>query len=168
MSVRQDQDVLLVTITPAGNVRQQQESLLITTKQNVTAAHVRMQQCALLILAPPISCTRTQLINGAFQDSEGNVLANGYITLELSQDAQSCFGQVGSGIRVKVPLDINGNIQGTTSGTTYLVWGNDKLTPSTTFYVVRGYTSVGQLSWGPRNETVTTGSGTFDCNTWTG
>ena len=114
---------------------------------------------------PP--CSTVQLINGNFQDAAGNVLANGYVTMQLSADAVSCTpAQISSRIRAKIPLDANGNIQGTSGGTTYSVWGNDKLTPSGSTYAVRVYSASGQLVWGPWDVTVTSGT-TFDCNTWT-
>ena len=116
-------------------------------------------------ILPP--CATVQLINGNFQDVAGNVMANGYVTMQLSADAVSCTpAQVSSRIRVKIPLDANGNIQGTSGGTTYAVWGNDNLTPSGSTYAVRVYSASGQLVWGPWDVTVTSGT-TFDCNTWT-
>lgn len=121
----------------------------------------------------PCGAGFVQLINGNFQDDEGNVLANGYLTMQLSQDAQvsvsgSPVGQVGAGIRVKVPLDSSGNIQGTPGDnlTPICIWPNDVMAPTGTYYTVRAYSAVGQLVWGPQVVTVT-GASPFDCDTWT-
>jgi len=61
--------------------------------------------------------SRVQLINGQFQDNEGAVLAQGYLTTQLSQDAQITGGggQVTGGSIDKVFLDSNGNAVGTGS-----------------------------------------------------
>lgn len=113
-----------------------------------------------------------QLVNGGFQDNEGNLLSNGYLLMQLSQDAQLivssvAVGQVGSGLRVRVPLDSNANIQGTPgdSLTPVCIWPNDIMVPSSTFYSVWAYKSNGQLAWGPQNVLVK-GASPFDCNTW--
>ena len=105
------------------------------------------------------------LTGGAFQDSQGNVLANGYLKMKLSQDGSvSGSGQIASGIELTINLDASGNVTGSPS-----VWGNDVIATSqgvnTTFYRVTGYTSKGQLAWGPNNQQVT-GAGPFNVGTW--
>lgn len=60
--------------------------------------------------------TKTQLINGGFQDLEGNPLANGFLLMELNQDEQvSGTGQIVSKVVLKILLDSNGNVLGTPS-----------------------------------------------------
>lgn len=73
----------------------------------------------------------------AFQDPQGTVLANGFLTLDLSQAAviTGSGGQVAP-IRVDVALDANGKVPVPT-----LIYGNDQLTPSGTSYYVRVYNS---------------------------
>src|SRR5271165_2600666 len=93
------------------------------------------------------------LTGGAFQDSEGNVLANGYLQFELSQDSSvTGVGNVASGITITINLDANGNVS---SSPAQSVWGNDVLLPVNSFYKVTGYTSAGQPAWGPNNQQVT-------------
>ena len=116
-----------------------------------------------------MSASPVQLTGGAFQDSEGDVLANGYLTFLLSQDGSvSGVGNICSGIEIKIQLDSMGNVAASTStppAADQYIWGNDAISPANTFYKVTGYTSEGQPSYGPNNQQVT-GSGTFDLGTW--
>jgi hypothetical protein len=108
-----------------------------------------------------MALTKTQLIGGGFQDLEGNPLALGFLTMELSQDEVATgVGQVGFGIKIRVPLDGSGNVSGTV-----LVWGNDDLTPVNSYYTVNAFTAKGQLAWGPQYQVVVSGA-TFDLGTW--
>jgi len=92
-------------------------------------------------------CTLT---GGSFQDSEGNVLALGYLTFRLSQDASVNGGSnICSGVEIRIALDSSGNVVGGSS-----IWGNDVLSPINTFYRVTGYTAAGQPAWGPNNQTI--------------
>src|SRR5690348_12015866 len=105
--------------------------------------------------------TQVQIINGSFQDAEGNLLANGSLTLELSQDEQAAgSGQICAKRIVTVPLDANGNVSGTVN-----VWPNDQLTPANSYYLVKGFNSLGQLVWGPNAQQIT-GASPFNLNTW--
>ncbi len=107
--------------------------------------------------------SKIQLTGGAFQDSEGGVLANGYLKFRLSQDASvSSVGNICSGVEITIQLDASGNV--VVSPAQY-VWGNDNLLPTNTFYRVTGYTAAGQPAWGPNNQQIQ-GSGTFDLGTW--
>ena len=107
--------------------------------------------------------SKVQLTGGAFQDSEGNVLVDGYLKLRLSQDASvSGVGNICSGVEITIQLDASGNA--VTSPAQY-VWGNDNLLPINTYYRVTGYTQSGQPAWGPNNQQIV-GSGTFDLGTW--
>lgn len=103
-----------------------------------------------------VPCTLT---GGGFQDSEGNVLANGSLTFVLSQDASVGGVNVCSGVEITFDLDANGNI---VSGSQ--IWGNDVLSPVNTFYQVTGYTANGQRAWGPNNQQVIGTS--FNLGTW--
>jgi hypothetical protein len=101
-------------------------------------------------------CTLT---GGAFQDSEGNVLALGYLTFRLSQDASVNSSNICSGVEIRIALDVNGNVVGGSE-----IWGNDVLSPINTYYRVTGYTAAGQPAWGPNNQQVAGAS--FDLGSW--
>lgn len=107
--------------------------------------------------------TEVQLLGGSFQDAEGNFLANGKLTFVLSQDIQvNGNTQICGGLEISVPLDANGNVIGSPP---YYVWPNDTGDPINTFYTITGYSSIGQLSWGPNAQQILEGSppiGTFD------
>jgi hypothetical protein len=107
--------------------------------------------------------TKTQLIGGNFQDSEGNLLANGYLRFYLNQDETvTGVAEVCSGIYVTILLNSSGSV--ITSPAQY-IWGNDDMTPTNSYYRVEGYTASGQLAWGPNNQQVASGS-SFDVGTW--
>ena len=110
-----------------------------------------------------MSASRVNIIGGIFQDSEGNVLANGYLKFVLSQDAMVNDSQICAGIAVTIQLDGSGSIS--TSPDQY-IWGNDQMSPANTFYTVTGYTAEGQPAWGPNNQQVTGSGGTFDVGSW--
>ena len=101
-------------------------------------------------------CTIT---GGSFQDSEGNVLALGYLTFRLSQDASVNTSNICSGVEIRIALDSSGNVVGGSS-----IWGNDVLFPPNTYYRVTGFTAEGQPVWGPNNQQVA--GSTFDLGTW--
>ena len=104
---------------------------------------------------------KVNLVNGYFQDSEGNVLANGYLTFELSQNTSVNDSIICAGAVVQIALDGSGNI----AAGSYL-WGNDQMLPINSFYRVTGYSSEGQIVFGPNNQQITGNGGTFDVGTW--
>jgi hypothetical protein len=106
---------------------------------------------------------QNQIVGGAFQDFEGSVLANGYLTMQLSHDAQESVGpgQVVAGYPRHVPLDANGNIAGTV-----LVWPNDQLDPANTFYIINAFRHDGVLAWGPQFQTVSSSPSPFNVGVW--
>jgi hypothetical protein len=105
----------------------------------------------------------TQLIGGSFQDPQGNLLADGYLKFQLSQDCSAPGNiSIGAGVVITVDLGATGSVS--TSPAQY-IWGNDDLTPVNNFYKVTGYTADGQIAWGPNNQQVVSGS-TFDVGTW--
>ena len=114
--------------------------------------------------------TKTQLIGGGFQDALGNVLANGYLTLRLSQDCTvSGSGTICSGIDITIQLDSNGNVASSTStpsATNQYVWSNLVMSPQNNYYRVTGFTAEGQRAFGPNNQQVASGS-TFNLDSWT-
>ncbi len=110
--------------------------------------------------------TKTTLSGGAFQDSEGNLLVNGYLEFKLNQDSNvPGVGNICSGVVVTVPLGSTGSVSGTPT-----IWANDVLQPVNSFYRVTGYSAKGQPAWGPNNQQIVAGSslggGTFDLGTW--
>lgn len=87
------------------------------------------------------------ILNGHFQDCEGNPVAGGVLTLELNTvatDAATGTYQICPGEVVSYSLDATGSILGT-----QYVWANNLLSPSGTLYKMVVYSSKGQLSWGP-------------------
>lgn len=103
----------------------------------------------------------TQLINGNFQDANGDALNAGYLIMQLNQDAQSSQqSQVDGNRSIKITLDATGNA---VSG--QYVWPNTALNPSTTYYIVSAYSAAGQLVWGPNYLLVNTVP-TFDLDSW--
>lgn len=116
---------------------------------------------------------KTQLTGGSFQDAEGNLLVNGYLTMKLNQDENiSGVGNVCAGIEITIQLDSVGNVASSSStpvAPDQYVWANDVMSPVNSFYRVTGYTAKGQTAFGPNNQQVTsggTGGGTFDTGTW--
>ena len=112
-----------------------------------------------------MAATKTQLLGGAFQDSEGNPLALGYLKMKLSQDASvSGVGNICSGLEITIQLDVNGNVVASPAQS---VWANTGgvLAPINTFYKVTGYTAAGQRAWGPNNQQVAAGA-TFNLGSW--
>ena len=104
---------------------------------------------------------KVNIVNGHFQDLEGNDLSNGYLTFELTQNASVNDSIVCSDATVTIALDVNGDV---VSGS-YL-WGNDQMTPINSFYRVTGYTVEGQIVFGPNNQQIIGDGGTFDLGTW--
>ena len=108
-----------------------------------------------------MSATKTELTGGNFQDSEGNPLDGGYLTLRLSQDCTvPGVGNVCSGIEILITLDSNGNA---VAG--QYVWSNLVMSPQNNYYRVTGYTAEGQKAWGPNNQQVASGA-TFNLDAW--
>lgn len=108
--------------------------------------------------------TKNQLAGGAFQDCLGNVLANGYLVMELSQDAQvNGSTQVVSGYKVQIQLDGSGNVK---TSPAQSVWPNNVLSPASTFYIVSAFTQNGQLVWGPNPQQVLGSPSPYDIGAW--
>ena len=108
-----------------------------------------------------MAATKTELTGGSFQDSLGNPLASGYLTMHLSQDCSvSGVGTVCSGIDITVNLDANGNV---VAG--QYVWSNLVMSPQNNYYKVTGFTAAGQRAFGPNNQQVASGA-TFNLDAW--
>ena len=105
---------------------------------------------------------KVQLLGGQFQDSRGNALANGYLTMKLSSDEEVNDSIICSGIEIRIQLDANGSV---VTSPAQSVWGNDVLLPVNSYYKVTGYTAAGQIGFGPNNQQVV-GIGSFDVGTW--
>lgn len=114
--------------------------------------------------------SQTQLVGGSFQDAEGNLLVNGYLTLTLNQDSVVNTSQICAGINIRIQLDSVGNVASSSStppAPNQFVWSNSVLTPINSFYRITGYSASGQISWGPNNCQITGNGGTFDMGTIT-
>jgi hypothetical protein len=85
-----------------------------------------------------------------YTDIEGRPLVNGYLLIQLSQDAYVSPTTVLCSLStVKVLLNDLGVITGD-----YEFWPNSELTPPNTYYTLRAYSSAGQLVLGPLYVTV--------------
>jgi hypothetical protein len=105
-----------------------------------------------------------QIIGGSFQDFQGNVLANGYLILQLSHDEGETVdpGIVAAGLPLRVALDASGNVAGTVS-----VWPNDQLSPADSYYTVNAYRRDGAIAWlSPQNQTIPSSPSPFNVGTW--
>jgi hypothetical protein len=100
-----------------------------------------------------------QIVGGAFQNTEGQPLANGTLTFALSQDAQVSGQEICSGDIVTVNLDDTGNVP--TSPATD-IWPNDQLSPTNTFYTISAYSAEGQLVWGPNAQQILSNPSPFN------
>jgi hypothetical protein len=105
-----------------------------------------------------MSLPLNQLTGGAFQDSEGNPLVDGYLELKLSAVAVSGTVQVVP-VSITIPLDDSGNV---VTDPTYSVVPNDQLTPSDTYYLASAFTSAGQRVWGPNAIRILSSPSPFD------
>lgn len=86
---------------------------------------------------------RGALPTTSFTKPDGSVLSDGYLLVQLSTDAKTSSNQqVGGKNSVQVPLDSNGSILGTPTFPT-----NASLTPPGTTYLVRAYTTNGELAY---------------------
>lgn len=120
--------------------------------------------------------SKVQLIGGKFQDSEGNLLVNGYLEFLLNQDSTvTGQGNVCAGIKIRIELDSAGNAASSSStppASNQSIWANFDgsnnpiLLPTNSYYRVTGFRANGQPAWGPNNQQVLGDGGTFDLGTW--
>jgi hypothetical protein len=108
----------------------------------------------------------TQLIGGPFLDSAGNVVANGTLILEPSQDSQltGSQGQVSGGKKITINLDSTGNVSTTPP---QYAWPTDEMVPTGCSYTGWVYTAEGELVWGPNYNLLIPSGTTFNVDTWT-
>jgi hypothetical protein len=87
---------------------------------------------------------RASLPQTQFTDSEGQPIANGFLSIRINEDAQVpvLLLQLVAGRAVQIPLDEDGNITG--SGVTFL-YPNSELSPDDTVYLLSVYSALGQL-----------------------
>lgn len=176
MSVRIDQEVLEIASrgvsaagSGGGNVRTNQEALLVGVNSKAAASNVRLNQLAFLFLTPAsLAGQKVQLIGGPFQDALGNALSNGYLIFRLQHDAVAPFaGQIVGNISIRVPLDVNGFIQGTSGGVAIFIWPNDVLFPANGNYVIWAYDSANRLAWdNPQVQQVLSHPSPFNVTAW--
>lgn len=172
MAVRIDQEPILIgtseLTSTGGHVRANQEAFLLGVNANSSPGNVLLNQEIILLLVPTsLQGARVQIVGGPFQDALGNALSNGYLIMQLQHDAASSgAAQIAGNISVKVPLDVNGYIEGTVIGTPVYIWPNSILVPGGGNYLVWLYTSTNQLAWdNPQVQTVAD-TNPFNVNTW--
>jgi len=106
--------------------------------------------------------SKIQIVGGGFQDSLGNAVSNGTMTLRLISDQQiPSTGQTVAGVLINVPLDASGNVKGTV-----YVWPNDVMQDTTSYYVVNVYNANGQLVWGPQVQQILSVPSPYNLTLW--
>jgi hypothetical protein len=95
--------------------------------------------------------TIDEIYGGKFSNPDGSPLNGGKILFQLSTNAMVTGGdeQIAQGHIIAYTLDSNGSVPG--PDTSHVLWGNDQLTPTNTYYIVRLYNANGQLVAGPMN-----------------
>ena len=109
------------------------------------------------------------LIGGGFQDSDGNVLANGKLVLTLSApctDLATSLVGICNQYDLSYTLDTDGNVAATPA--VQPVWANNLIAPSGTYYMARVFSSAGQLCWGPNPQVInaTVNQQPINISTW--
>jgi hypothetical protein len=151
------------------STRLNQESIQVVTPGVSGGGNVRLNQLTMLIVAPVVLVgQKVQIIGGPIQDALGNPLSNGYLLFQLLHDAVALnTGLILGNISVRVPLDVNGFIQGTVSGNSVFIWPNDLLLPAGGNYVVWAYDSVNRQVWeNPQVQRVLSVPSPFNVNAW--
>lgn len=175
MSVRINQEVTEIAVpriasagTQGGNVRANQEAMLLGVRSIGTGGNVRINQIAEILLVPTtLSPLQVQIIGGPFQDALGDPLSNGYLIFQLQHDAVALgSGQIMGNWSVRVPLDINGRIQGTITGAPVFIWPNGALLPAGGNYIVWAYDSGNRLVWDNPQVVVVTGPTIYNMNSF--
>lgn len=87
-----------------------------------------------------------QIELGNFVDMEGTPLSGGYLLWELSHDERYSVSnsQIVAGLKIRITLDTNGNVP---TNPPTLIYSNDTLTPTGSFYTVRAFKSDGTEAW---------------------
>ncbi len=87
-----------------------------------------------------------QVSGGLFQDSEGAPLNAGYLLWQLSHDERyaTANSQIVAGLKFKMTLNSSGSVPASPAT---LIYSNDVLTPSGSFYIVRAFKSDGTEAW---------------------
>jgi hypothetical protein len=92
----------------------------------------------------------SQPFGGPWLDASGNPLANGTLSIRMTNDAVAASLQICAGRTVIVTLDGDGNFP---DDVTLVSTGT--MSPSSTTYIVTAYSQKGQLVWGPSQMTFT-------------
>jgi len=150
------------------STRLNQEALLISANGVTSPGRTRLNQLEFLLLTPAsINPIEVQIIGGPFQDALGNVLSNGYLLMQLQHDAVAFnTGQIVGNTAVRIPLDINGYIQGTISGAPVNIWPNTALLPAGGNYLIWAYNASNRLVWDNPQIQVVTSTNPFNVNVW--
>lgn len=153
------------------STRINQEPILIGNKGGLTLAggNVRVNQEVLLLMVPVVlQGAKVQVIGGPFQDALGNPVSNGFLLFQLQHDCVvTGTGQVVGNVAVRVPLDINGNIQGTVVGNPVFMWPNNLMLPNTN-YLIWLFDASNRLVWdNPQSQQILSSPSPFNVNAWT-
>jgi hypothetical protein len=150
------------------STRLNQEGFLVGVPGVTSAGNVRLNQLALLLLTPSsVNSLQVQIIGGPFQDALGNPLSNGYLIMQLQHDAVALnTGQIVGNASVRIPLDINGRIQGTVTGAPVFIWPNSALLPAGGNYLIWAYDSANRLVWDNPQVQVVGATNPFNVNVW--
>lgn len=101
----------------------------------------------LFALASPTLATKTLTSSVAFTDPQGNPVVSGYIILRLSVGAKVIAnGEVVNQTNVKISLDATGKV---VAG--QVIFANDELLPTGTYYVMNLFSANDALLRGPEN-----------------
>jgi hypothetical protein len=108
-----------------------------------------------------MSVTTNNITGGAWQDTQGNILADGYLLFELSQDCiVNSTTMVCAGFAIQVPLNASGSVVSSP------LWPVDLITPRyptlPLFYTVTAYSAAGQKVWGPYSQSIKSTPSPFD------
>lgn len=174
MSTRINQSPILIgdkggLTSAGGNTRVNQETIQLVTKSLALAGNTKLNQEVLLMLVPVATQgAKVQIVGGPFQDALGNPISNGYLLMQLQHDATILggAGQVVGNVAVKIPLDINGNIQGTVVGSPIFIWPNNLISPNSN-YLIWLYDASNRLVWdNPQSQQVLSAPSPFNVNAW--
>ena len=107
--------------------------------------------CRIVInVFPPPPCYLVDFpVNGPFYGPTGQLLRNGYLLIRLVFDCNCpCADyQITGNNRVKVPLDINGNVP---VSPPVQIRPNDQLKPDGSYYILQAFSEAGQLCLGSK------------------
>jgi hypothetical protein len=142
LQAQADQDlVFIVASSQNPSAKVDQDAAFIIAQRLVPATIFTFANQDLVFLVAQRVVAFVQ-ITGQFQDITGQPIANGYLEVKLSANAQASVGGNQLTLQtMRFPLDNNGNILN------MCLWANNTISPANTFYKVQGFTSAGLQFW---------------------